>query len=289
MDHTETVLPTPQPQADEPWAELESTLHHLETLQDQLEGIRSQLSQQQRLISLGTIASSIAHEFNNLLTPAIAYCQLAIRQDTQDIPMMRKALHTAQNNAERAAQIATSLLGFARHREEKPVSYVPDVVNEVFNCLARPPQKDNYTLDINVARDCWAAIQPVQLQQILLNLVLNARTVLRGTGGHLIIEADCPEDAPEMWIRVADTGPGIPPDQLEHIFEPFVSYKRVRTAGNANSTATSNPGGTGLGLTICKQLIEEAQGSIHVQSTVNVGTAFTLVMPKADEPITMSS
>ncbi len=253
-------------------AEAEHLLDELERMQLQLQQLQEGVTRSHRLATLGTMASIIAHEFNNLLTPMISYCQLA-RKSPDDAQLARKAIDKALAGATRAAEISSSMLGFARDGDGDDLARVASVIDDVFNCLARDPKKDGIELRLDVADPLWAAIAPVALQQVVLNLVLNARQAMRPKGGQLHIIARA--DGDTVRITVADTGPGIPPQMLDHLFEPFVT-RRDGPAGE--------PKGTGLGLTVCRDLITRADGSIEVDSSPGMGATFRITLPAATKP-----
>lgn len=245
-------------------------------MQEQLDALREGLARSHRLATLGTIATIIAHEFNNILTPMISYCQLAL-QAPQDHELAQKALAKALRGAEQAGKIGSSLLGFAGHNDEAHDCELNRVIDEVFHCLARDPKKDGIELTIEVPAECWVHISPIAMQQVLLNLVLNARQAMHRRGGSLRISAA--DDGQTVMIKVADTGPGIPPHILPTIFQPFVTSRPpVGGSGAAQSK------GTGLGLAICRDLVERAEGRIDVQTRQGAGTTFTIELPRGQAP-----
>ncbi len=267
-------------------ARVEDVLEQIEHLESQLRDVRDGLTHSHRLATLGTIASIIAHEYNNILTPIISYAQLALANEG-DHELMAKAVRKALNGAERAANISSSLLGFAREADEQHAAVVPKVIEETVACMARDPKKDGVELVIE-AQDVRVAMSPLNLQQVLLNLMLNAMKVMKTEReGRLTVTAEARGTL--VVIHVADTGPGIPPQIMQRLFEPFVTHSAARArgeqGGEGEDESPSEPRGTGLGLSICRDLVRNAGGEIEVESELGKGATFRITLPKAEEII----
>jgi signal transduction histidine kinase len=251
--------------------------------QEQLDYLRDQLTESQRLATIGTIAAVIAHEFNNLLTPIVSYSQFALasaESDTPDMALIKKALGKSYQSSNKAGKICASMLGLARG--ESCFSNVPvqHLVDEVLLVLARDPQKDGIALRVQVQPGLNVHGDPVQLEQVLLNLLINARQAMLGSRtGSLTIKA-C-RDGEKVKIQIIDTGPGIPPQHLDKIFQPFFTTKRDPRKGEHK--------GTGLGLAICKDIVEHHDGTIEVTSEVGRGTTFTVLLPAAADQSTRTA
>jgi signal transduction histidine kinase len=251
----------------------------LQQLQDQLDSLRQQLTESQRLATIGTIAAVIAHEFNNILTPIISYSQYALQSAESDKPddeLIRKALSKSFQGATKAGKICASMLGLARGESTVGPVSVQRLVDEVLLVLARDPQKDGLALRVQVQPELNVVGDAVQLEQVLLNLLINARQAMLGKGGSITIKANTQletEGKPEVRIQVIDTGPGIPEKLLPKIFQPFFTTKGTTKKGEAK--------GTGLGLAICKEILDHHKGRIEVESTVGKGTTFSLYLPAA--------
>jgi len=261
----------PQP---EEMAHVEQLLGHFEKLEAQFQQLRDGLTHSHRLATLGTIASIIAHEYNNILTPVISYAQIALA-DPDDTALMHKAVEKALAGAERAARISSSILGFARESDDKETAHLPETIAEAVSCLGRDLSKDGVALTVDVP-DVSVAISPLNLQQVMINLILNARKAMRRGGGQLRITGS--QKAMTVHLEVADTGPGIPPEILDRLFEPFVTQQIDTIDSHAENS------GTGLGLCICRELIRGAGGQIEVKSPSDQGATFLLTLPKAEEP-----
>jgi signal transduction histidine kinase len=248
----------------------------LANAQSQLDLLSRQLTESQRLATIGTISAVIAHEFNNLLTPIVSYCQYALssaESDKPDMELIKKALSKAFSSSTKAGRICTSLLGLARGQSVFGEVLVQTLVDETLLVLARDPQKDGIALRVQVEPDLRVFGDPVQLEQVLLNLLINARHAMLGKGGSLTLKAARTDDN-EARIQVIDTGPGIPQRLLPKIFEPFFTTKGTAKPGESR--------GTGLGLSICKEIVAHHGGRITVESTVGKGTTFTIYLPLRD-------
>lgn len=250
--------------------EAEALLEHFAAMESQFRQIREGLTHSHRLATLGTIATVIAHEYNNILTPIISYAQLALSEQS-DPALMRKAVEKALDGAERAAKISSSLLGFSANQDCRQIAHLPAVVDESLACLGRHPSKDGIELLLDLP-DVAVAMSPLNLQQVLVNLILNARKVMRRRGGKLTIRAQVQSD--NVLVEVSDTGPGISEEILDQIFEPFVT----RQTGDAEQ---SEEKGTGLGLCICRDLVQQAGGSIRAQNREVGGAMFCFSLPRA--------
>jgi signal transduction histidine kinase len=251
----------------------ETFLSELAATQGQLDLLREQLTESQRLATIGTIAAVIAHEFNNLLTPIVSYSQFALQSaesEKPDMELIKKALGKAFGSSTKAGKICTSMLGLARGESTFGKVEVQKLVDEVLLVLAREPHKDGIALRVQVQPGIVVYGDGVQLEQVLLNLLINARQAMLGNGGALTIKANQMDNG-LVKLQVVDTGPGIPEKLLTKIFEPFFTTKGTTKKGEAK--------GTGLGLAICRDIVEHHRGKIEVSSEVGKGTTFTLVLP----------
>ena len=231
--------------------------------------LRQQLLQAQRLSSVGTLASSVAHEFNNILTTLINYAKLGLRPDS-DEGVRTQALEKILKGSQRAATIVNSMLGFARNRSsQREMTDLVGLVEEVLILTDKDLSKHRVRVETKFEGRPQAPVVQGQIEQILLNLIINARQAMP-RGGWLRIAVSENPRTQMVEIRIADTGTGIPPDQLRLIFEPFYTTKEPDEHGH---------GGNGLGLSVCRQIIEQHQGRIRVESVVGKGSTFTLKLP----------
>lgn len=246
------------------------------------EAAQQELDQTRRLSTLGMLLALVAHEFNNLLTPVLSYAQLA-KSHPEDAELARKALDRAAAGAEQASRIATAVLALARPEKASgfPCCGIRRVVEETLRCLGRDLSRDGITLVCEIEEGAQAAMSAAALQQVLLNLVLNARRAMQRSGGELRIAAKRKArqrdsetarqgekvrsggGAGRVVIEVADTGPGMSAAVVSRLFTAF-------------ETTAGDEGGTGLGLVVCKRLVEAAGGTIRVESAVGEGTRFEI-------------
>jgi signal transduction histidine kinase len=235
--------------------------------------LRQQLLQAQRLSSVGALASSVAHEFNNILTTIINYARLGLRAEN-DAAARTQAFEKILKGGQRAATIVNSMLGFARaHSTQRQPTDLARLVEEVLLLTEKDLSKHRVQVEVKFHSRPIATVVPGQIEQILLNLVINARQAMPN-GGRLRLDVKTNVKTHMAEIKIADTGVGIMPEQLRLIFEPFYTTKEPDEHGH---------GGTGLGLSVCRQIIEQHHGRIRVESIVGKGSTFTVKLPLEPE------
>ena len=239
-------------------------------IQGEVDSLDRQIERANRLASLGMIVGIIAHELNNILTPMGSYAQMALK-NPDDSNLVQKALKHAATGSGRGGQIIEAILGFVRETEESESCEVSAALNDALNCLARDPSRDGFELAADIEPDCRVALAPVLMVQVFVNLMLNAYQAMRKGSGRLLVKA-WKTGGKEIRITVSDNGCGIEPELLPAIFEPFTTYRNRPNAGES---------GTGLGLTVCRRIVNEVGGSIEVDSVVGRGTTFTIMLPAA--------
>lgn len=265
----------------------------LAVLQDMtaLKRLEAQFVQGQKMQAIGQLAGGIAHDFNNLLTAISGHCDLLLLQHRADDPDYPDLIQIRQN-ANRAAALVSQLLAFSRKQTLKPERIeLQDVLADLTHLLNRLVG-EKVGLELIHAREP-AAIRADrrQLEQVIMNLVVNARDAMPD-GGLVRIETRIERLESELHrdraivprgrhlvISVRDTGTGIPPEWMDKIFEPFFTTKRVGE-------------GTGLGLSTVYGIIKQSGGFIFVQSVLSEGTTFELWFPlcldtAADRPVTL--
>jgi signal transduction histidine kinase len=263
----------------------------LDLLQQRIDLLQQNLSQQNKLATLGMVTAVLAHEFNNILTPMLSYTKFALSEKA-DEAMRTKALTKALSGATRLANISNSLLGFARG-DDSTTANVKIAITETLACLSRELPKDGITLTLDTPDNLQVAMNAGQLQQVLMNLVVNARSAMLSGATNagpkrLAIRGRIIKQEKIAEIIIADTGPGIPEDVLPRIFDPFFSTKRNSASAAAipieptpDGDDSLPKGGTGLGLTICHELIAAAGGTIRADSLPGKGAIFTIELPAA--------
>lgn len=277
---------SPPPGAGDTEARLRQLLTQLEDAQAEIDRLRTQAEHLGRLATLGTLSATVAHEFNNLLTPPSAYAKMALKdleRDPQDFSMARKALAKCANGSDKAQRICAAILDFARGRSASGTCSVAQVLDEALLAMGRDLSSDGIQLTRDVLPDLAVAIDAVELEHVLLNLIINARDAMLAHGGRrgtLRIGARAIEDD-AVAIEVADTGCGIPPDHLDQIFEPFFTTRSRRPTSSEADGDPLSRSGTGLGLSLCRQIVERYGGSLTARSTPGSGSQFTILLPRA--------
>jgi signal transduction histidine kinase len=241
------------------------------SLEEQVAILKDQLHQAQKLTALGELVSTTTHEFNNVLTTIINYAKLGQRHD--DRATREKAFQKILAAGTRAAKITTGILGFARNRSQgaEPTD-LEKVIDDTLLLLEREMTKYHIVVDKQVLAHVPALANGNQIQQVLMNLLVNARQAMPH-GGHITIRLAVDPAQETVDLMVRDTGSGIAADKLPRIFDRFYTTKSGPDA--------SGKGGCGLGLSFCRDVIESHQGRIRVESTLGKGTAFTLKLPVA--------
>ena len=231
--------------------------------------LKARISKLQALANLGTVCALVAHEINNVLMPLGNYAQAAL-SDPKDGQLTDKALRKTVQNSARASEILESILAVINGEAvEKRKCRVKQLVDIVFSCIGRDFEKDKIKVRVDVPSELSLSAVPVQIQQVLMNLILNAREAMMPRGGTLVISAKQQQD--NVVIEVSDTGSGIEAEIIEKIFEPFFSTKTVQSPAGRM--------GAGLGLAFCKEIVDSHEGTIKAESTPGKGTKFIITLP----------
>ncbi len=238
---------------------------------EQVAMLKRQLAEAQKMTALGELVSTTTHEFNNVLMSIINYAKMGLRH--KDEPTRERVLQKILAAGERAAKITNSVLGMARNRSDaiEPTD-LAQLVEQSLVLLEREMRKYRISVETELAHVPEALANGNQIQQVLLNLLINARQAMPN-GGRVLIKLSHDPGARTVDMLVRDTGSGIPQEKLRRIFDPYFSTK--------DGPDETGKGGPGLGLASCRDLIEAHKGRIRVESAVGKGTAFTIKLPEA--------
>src|SRR5262245_7650936 len=241
------------------------------TLEEQNAILRQQLAHAQRLTALGELVGTTTHEFNNVLMTILNYAKMGLRH--KDNATRDKALDKILAAANRAAKITNGILAFARNRSQslEPTD-LARVIGDSMMLLERELNKYRIRVETQIETVPSAMANGNQIQQVLMNLVINARQAMP-QGGTILIRLAFDTASQMVELIVRDTGCGMSPETMRRIFDPFFSTKSGPDA--------SGKGGTGLGLSMCRDIIEAHHGRIRVDSALGKGTVFTIKLPAA--------
>ena len=213
------------------------------------------------------MTAMVVHEFNNILTPIVNYAQLARKKPE----MTAKALDCAMSGGKRATDICQAILGMSQRATDEIHSVrLREVVDETLTGMARDMERDGINLTINIPDDLILDVRQIELQQVVLNLLLNARQAVLARPTPRRIEIYTRNEPKGVLLEFRDNGIGISPKNIDRIFEPFFSTSKG-AAGGAS--------GSGLGLAVCHEIIQSMNGQISVKSTEGAGTTFSLQFP----------
>ncbi len=245
-------------------------MDELHELRQRIESLEAELLQAQRLTALGELTSTTTHEFNNILMTIINYAKLGLRH--KDDASRQKSFDKILLAANRAAKICSTVLAAAKNRKKdlEPTDLVR-LTEDALLLLEREMNKYRILVEKSFDPKTPEIMgDGNRIQQVLLNLLINARQAMPD-GGKLLLKIFYDEENEMVDLLVRDYGCGIPPEKLPHIFDRFYSTK--------SGPDESGKGGSGLGLASCKTIIEEHKGKIRVESTPGKGTAFTVKLP----------
>ncbi|NTW03374.1 MAG: hypothetical protein HGA19_19215, partial [Oscillochloris sp.] len=231
-------------------------------LYEELHRQQEELARTSQLAALGTLSAGIAHEFNNVLTAILGHAQIGEMADS--FSEKDYSLSVISRVCQRATSITSSLLTFARKREPNlSPSFLQTAIDDTLD-LVRPDLDQDHISLVTAVDDLPTIMCDLgQINQVLLNLITNARDVLRGRP-HAEIRLGLTTRESFAVLTVADNGPGIPPEVLDKIFQPFITTKKH---------------GNGLGMAICYGIIESHKGHIHIDTGPEQGTTVTISLP----------
>ncbi len=247
----------------------------LQEARRQIQRLEQSLVESQRLAAVGELASRMAHEFNNILMMVMGRASNALKSDN---PKAKdEALEKAVACSQRGAEIVRGLLSYARGRQTQTQRVAADtLMDSAVGLIAWDLRKVGIELVRQYDVSTPVEVVSGSLEQVLLNLMLNARSAMNGRGGRLTVRVAASDEPGYVALSVQDTGCGIPPEHLDKIFDPFFTT-RPRTSCSAD-----RDGGSGLGLSVARDLARQAGGEIRVQSTPGAGSTFTVLLPAAE-------
>ena len=244
--------------------------------------LEEQLMRAQRMEAIGTLSGGVAHDFNNILTVILGHTEVLL-QALQNAPSEVSHLKSIDEASRRASALTRQLLAFSRKQVLQPrVFHLNTLIIDLDKMLRRMISEDIELETITDPHLGATKADPGQIEQVVMNLVLNARDAMQG-GGRITIEtanAILDEEyvrghagaraGPHVMLAVSDTGMGMGPDVLPHIFEPFFTTKEVGK-------------GTGLGLSTVYGIVKQSGGNVFVYSQPGRGTTFKIYLPRVDE------
>jgi len=228
--------------------------------------LQQELYLARKLASIGELAAGVAHEINNPLTGVLGFSQRLLRKSPSE--EVSRGLEIIHSEAQRAAGVVQNLLTFARRRQpKKEYSNINDIVQKALELREYVLQTSNIEVVTNLAPSLpEIMVDFPQIQEVFLNIILNAEQAMSETYGRgkLIIKTREVKDY--VRISFADDGPGIPPEQLDKVFDPFFTTREEK-------------GGTGLGLSACHGIVTEHGGRIYARSKPGKGATFFVELP----------
>lgn len=247
----------------------EAPARNILRLEEELSSLREQLEHSRRMVTIGELTSTTTHEFNNLLMTILNYAKMGLRHD--DDATRKKAFERILDASNKATKITTNILALARNRSDrKEPTDLKGLIEDTLLLLEREFRKYRIQLEVELQDVPEISALANDLQRVIVNLLVNARQATP-EGGFVRIALEHTAQSSEVVLTVRDNGSGISPEVLPRIFDPFFSTKSGPDA--------SGKGGTGVGLSACKETIDAHGGRIRVESTLGKGTAFLIRLP----------
>jgi signal transduction histidine kinase/DNA-binding response OmpR family regulator len=270
--------------AEEALRQLNNTLEErIQERTKELEKAHDQLRQSQKLEAIGQLTGGVAHDFNNVLQVIAGNLQL-LQMSTAGNPEAQRRLETAAFAADRGAKLSSQLLAFARRQPLQPVATNIGRVLRGMDDLLRRALGESVQIETVVAGGLWATlVDPHQLENVILNLAINARDAMKGEGrltlelNNAMLDDDYVAYEPDVKagqyvvLAISDTGCGMPAEVVARAFEPFFTTKREGE-------------GTGLGLSMAYGFVKQSEGHIRIYSEVGSGTTIKIYLPRSMQP-----
>lgn len=261
-----------------------ATLAYLRDISERIQA-EEMLRQSQKMEAIGTLSAGIAHDFNNVLAAILGFAELSYEEAPPDSRMKRYLLHVV-NAAHRGKDLVTQILSFSRKRSEgfHPIAVAPVVKESIKMLRASLPKTIEIREDIST-EPLSVFADPIQIQQIVMNLGMNAAHAMWKNGGLLTVRlassTSTSETLPDLTpgsyaaLRISDTGIGMEKDVLERIFDPFFTTKKRGE-------------GTGLGLWVVQSIVKNHKGAIAMESIPGRGSTFEVLLPLEEEHRSLS-
>jgi PAS domain S-box-containing protein len=244
--------------------------------------LENQIRQSQKMQAIGALAGGVAHDFNNILTAILGYAELSQARCQPD-SLLHNNMEEIIRAADRAAQLVDQILKFSRQGEKNVASLQMSLIVKEVLKLIRASLPANIELVSDIMQDAYVKADPTQIHQIVMNLCTNAYQALEGRGGIIHIRLYTKDLSPKegvevgnlqhgtyVCLQVQDNGVGIAQEYLQRIFDPYFTTKKINE-------------GTGLGLSVVHGIVNDHRGAVSVESTPNIGTCFTVFLPKAEK------
>ncbi len=227
-----------------------------------------------KMAAIGTLASGVAHEFKNYLAAIIGNAEYLgeILEDTQASPEAHDVVRDIIEAGDRANEVAMALLSYSRKKQSNvEAEDLVELTESTLPLITKRALQSNIQIATKFEKVPRTLVSAGKIQQLILNLLSNAVDAISSNGGVIVLTISRQDES--VVLRISDSGSGIPEHQIEEIFNPFFSTKGV--------WGTDNNSGTGLGLAICRNIAEEHDGKLSVESTLGKGTTFVLKLPLA--------
>jgi two-component system NtrC family sensor kinase len=236
-------------------------------MSQQLGSVQQSLIQSERLISMGKLAAGVAHEINNPLTGILSYAE-DLMEETDPSDPRYEDYEVIVHEALRCRQIVRGLLDFARQDSPQLNRIHPrELIDNAMAVVVRQAVFQNIRIEVDADENTpTLEVDPVQIEQVLVNLLINAQQAMPN-GGRILVRTRGVDGGERVEFCIKDEGTGIPPEIRSRVFEPFFSTKDGKTDG--------------LGLAVCLGIVQQHGGSIEIESETEKGTTFRIVLPTA--------
>lgn len=233
---------------------------------------QAKLSESEKMAAVGMLAAGVAHEFKNYLGGIIGNASFALEELPEEDQLARETLENIVQMGEKANQVAMSLLTYSKARpEDRSREDLRTIIRSTISLVEKELRIRSIEIVTYFQDVPEVVVAAGKIQQLLLNLIINAEHAISSSG---VIAIALVQDGDYVYLKVGDTGSGIAPEHLHKVFDPFYSTK--------GAWGKDKLVGTGMGLSICRNIAREHGGDLTVQTRVGVGTTFTLTLPLAE-------